>query len=80
VGRRRESLKDSTLVQYRAKADRRLDRLLTMDAVTPSGAKLQRQTRRWRSQFFTFMTDRAVPPTNNAAERALRPSVIFRKV
>jgi len=51
-----------------------------MDTVTPSGAKLQRQTRRWRSQFFTFMTDRAVPPTNNAAERALRPSVIFRKV
>lgn len=26
------------------------------------------------------MTDRAVPPTNNGAERALRPSVIFRKV
>jgi transposase len=26
------------------------------------------------------MTYRDVPPTNNAAERALRPSVIFRKV
>ncbi|HVC51833.1 MAG TPA: transposase, partial [Stellaceae bacterium] len=38
------------------------------------------QTKRWRGQFFTFMTDRAVPPTNNGAERALRPSVIFRKV
>ena len=32
------------------------------------------------ASFFTFVTDRAVPPTNNAAERALRPSVIFRKV
>ena len=39
-----------------------------------------RQTKRWRSQFFTFLTDRAVPPTNNASEQALRPSVIFRKV
>ena len=26
------------------------------------------------------MTDRDVPATNNVAERALRPSVIFRKV
>jgi transposase len=80
VGRRRPSLKDTTLAQYRAKADRRLDRLLAMPAVTPAGAELHRQTKRWRGQFFTFLTDREVPPTNNAAERALRPSVIFRKV
>jgi transposase len=80
VGRRRASLKDTTLAQYRAKADRRLDRLLALPAVTPAGAELRRQTRRWRGQFFTLMTDRAVPPTNNGAERALRPSVIFRKV
>ena len=82
LGRRRQrtTLKDSTLAQYRTKADRRLDRLLAMPAVTPAGAELQRQTKRWRSQFFTFMTAPDVPPTNNAAERALRPSVIFRKV
>jgi transposase len=80
VGRRRPSLKDSTLAQYRATAERRLDRLLTMPVVTQAGAEVQRQTKRWRSQFFTFLTDREVPPTNNASERALRPSVIFRKV
>jgi transposase len=73
-------VKDATLVQYRSTADRRLDRLLALPAVTPAGAELQQQTKRWRAQFFTFMTDRDVPPTNNAAERALRPSVIFRKV
>lgn len=27
-----------------------------------------------------FVTDRDVPPTNNVSERALRPSVVFRKV
>jgi transposase len=80
VGRRRPSLRDSTLAQYRAKAERRLDRLLAMPTVTGAGAELLRQTKRWRAQFFTFMTARDVPPTNNAAERALRPSVIFRKV
>jgi transposase len=80
IGRRRETLKDATLAQYRATADRRLDRLLAMPVSTEAGAELLRQTKRWRSQFFTFMTDRDVPPTNNGAERALRPSVIFRKV
>ncbi len=80
VGRRRASLKDSTLSQYRGTAERRLDHLLAWPTVTPAGAELQRQTKRWRGQFFTFLADRAVPPTNNAAERALRPSVIFRKV
>jgi transposase len=34
VGRRRKTLKDATLAQYRATADRRLDRLLEMPAVT----------------------------------------------
>lgn len=80
VGRRRKTLKDTTLAQYRATADRRLDRLLAMPTATAAGAELQQQTKRWRAPFFTFMTDRDVPPTNNAAERALRPSVIFRKV
>lgn len=80
VGRRRPSLKDCTLAQYRAKTDRRLDRLLAMPTITEAGAELQQQTKRWRSQFFTFLTDRDVPPTNNTSERALRPNVIFRKV
>ncbi|WP_157618921.1 IS66 family transposase [Skermanella stibiiresistens] len=80
VGRRRKTLKVSTLAQYRATADRRLDRLLAMPAVTAAGVELQRQTKRRRVQFFTFMTDRDVPPTNNAADWALCPSVIFRKV
>ena len=51
-----------------------------MPTLTEAGAELLRQTKRWRAQFFTFLTDRAVPPTNNASERALRPSVIFRKM
>jgi transposase len=80
VGRRRASLKDSSLSQYRGTAERRLDHLLAMPTVTPAGAELHRQTKRWRGQFFTFLADRDVPPTNNAPERALRPSVIFRKV
>ncbi len=33
-----------------------------------------------RDKLLVFMTRRDVEPTNNGAERALRPSVIFRKV
>jgi hypothetical protein len=29
---------------------------------------------------FLFLANRAVPPTNNGCEQALRPCVIFRKV
>ena len=32
-----------------------------------------------REHLFVFITDRDVPATNNVCERALRPSVIFRK-
>lgn len=35
---------------------------------------------RYRTDLFTFVADPAVPPTNNAAERALRPLVVARKV
>jgi transposase len=35
---------------------------------------------RYRRDLFTFVADPAVPPTNNAAERALRPLVIARKI
>jgi transposase len=35
---------------------------------------------RYRTDLFTFVADPAVEPTNNAAERALRPLVIARKI
>ena len=36
--------------------------------------------RRDRADLFRFVTRRDLPTTNNACERALRPSVIFQKV
>src|ERR1700759_668351 len=44
VGRRRADLKDTTLAQYRATAERRLDRLIAMPGTTPAGRPLPRQT------------------------------------
>jgi transposase len=80
IGRRRETLKDSTLVQYRADLDRRLTKLLGQPPTTSAGHKLARAIRKCRNDLFVFVTRRDVPYTNNGCERALRPSVIFRKV
>ncbi len=81
IGKRRDTLKDSTLAQYHADLDRRLTRLLS--GPTPAhkpARRLFRAMRRHRDDLFLFVTRRDVPYTNNACERALRPSVIFRKV
>ena len=80
IGRRRDALKDSTLAQYRADLDRRLGRLLATPPPTRAGRKLVQAITRCRSDLFVFVTRRDVPATNNRCERALRPSVIFRKV
>lgn len=81
IGKRRAALKDSTLAQYRADLDRRLDKLLSGDEPKQQAARrLFRAMRRDRDDLVRFVTRRDVPYTNNACERALRPSVIFRKV
>src|ERR1039458_1150884 len=81
VARDGDRLKHSTLAQYRADLDKRLDRLLSGPEPKPKAARrLFRAMRRDRDDLFRFVTRRDVPYTNNACERALRPSVIFRKV
>jgi transposase len=80
IGQRRAELKDTTLAQYRADLDRRLDRLLAVNPTVEAGRKLARGIRKCRGDLFVFVTRRDVPATNNDCERALRPSVIFRKV
>jgi transposase len=80
IGRRRDRLLDTTLAQYRADLDRRLDRVLALPRRGEAAEKLRRRIARDREHLFVFITDRDVHATNNVSERALRPSVIFRKV
>ena len=80
IGRRRPGLKDSTLRQYHADLERRLDRLLRRQPDKPASRRPFKAMRSDRDDLFRFVTRRDVPYTNNACERALRPSVIFRKV
>ena len=80
IGRRRGALKDTTLKQYLYDLDRRFDRIMAAVPVGEPGRKLHKRMLANRAHLFVFMTNRAVPYTNNVSERHLRPSVIFRKV
>src|SRR5271154_1016480 len=80
IGRRRPTLQDTTLQQYRADLDRRLDRIMAAVPLGDPGRKLRKRIAANRAHLFVFVTNRDVPYTNNVSERHLRPSVIFRKV
>ena len=71
---------DSTLKQYLADLDRRLDRIMAAVPLGDPGRKLRKRIAANRAHLFVFVANRDVPYTNNISERHLRPSVIFRKV
>ena len=80
IGRRRQTLKDTTLRQHLADLDRRLSRIMAAVPLGEPGRKLRKRIAANREHLFVFVTNRDVPYTNNVSERHLRPSVIFRKV
>jgi transposase len=81
VGRRRPALVDATIAAHRRRLERELDRLLALKPTDAEGRKLRDAVYLdCRDKLFVFLKRRDVEPTNNESERALRPSVIFRKV
>jgi transposase len=62
------------------RVERHLDRLLQRSLSPPDAARLLRRYLKHRQNLLVFLYRRDVEPTNNVAERALRPSVIHRKV
>jgi transposase len=57
-----------------------LDRLLERSLTNEGSCKLQVRYSTHRDKLLTFLHYPEVPPTNNESERALRPSVVHRKV
>jgi len=80
IAGRRDRLADATLRAYGYKLDAELDALLRTTPTHAAGKKLQGVIKSCRRHMFVFLANRAIPPTNNGSERALRPCVIFRKV
>jgi transposase len=80
IGRRRPNLVDSTIKAYARTLERELDRLLELEPTNADGRHLRDAIIVDARDKLLVLTRRDVEPTNNASERSLRPSVIFRKV
>lgn len=74
----RPEMPPENYAQRRAALDTTADRLLF--APTGPAAKVARRLQKRRRWLFTFLGHDGVPADNNAAERALRPAVIARKL
>jgi transposase len=81
IARRRPNLADSTIKAYARTLERELDALLKLKPPNAEGRHLRdAMIADGREKLLVFLTRRDVEPTNNACERTLRPSVIFRKI
>ena len=76
----RDQLSPDQFATQVARVERHCDRLLQRGLAPPDARRLQKRYRKHRDKLFVFLSRSDVEPTNNVAERALRSSVIHRKV
>jgi len=80
LGRHRGDLPAEVFAAEVAQVERSCDALLSTLASGRHGHRLQKRYRKHREALFTFLYRTDVPADNNACERALRKSVVHRKV
>jgi transposase len=81
ISRDRPNLTDAAIAGHRRRLEAKLERVLACTPTDAAGRKLRYAVDQdCRDRLFVFLKRRDCEPTNNESERALRPSVIFRKV
>jgi transposase len=80
LARRRTALAESTRRSYLRKLDCSLNALMVLAPTNRDGRLLRKRYGAVRGSLFTFLEHPDVPPDNNASERELRPTAIYRKV
>jgi hypothetical protein len=78
--RRSAELSTHGYASARGRIEARTDRLLERNYRDGDNQRLANRMIKHRDHLFTFLYHQGVEPTNNAAERALRPAVISRKL
>jgi transposase len=81
----RDTITPTSFTRRRRRIENAVDRLvfrtfLPATSATATARRLQKRYREHRAHLFVFFDRPDVPPTNNASEQDLRPSVIHRKV
>ena len=80
LGQRRKELSEEHYRQQAAAIEATCDELLAQAVGSKKAQGLQRRYRKHRTKLFVFLYRADVPPDNNTSERALRNSVVHRKV
>jgi hypothetical protein len=80
LDRLRGDLPAAEFDRARFNLERRADELLLPTRIDPEEERVAHRLRKRRHWLFTFLDHPGVEPTNNRAERALRPAVIARKL
>jgi len=80
IHNQRERLSPETFQAKLKCIEHHCDWLLQQPLTDPDASRLQRRYQKHRPSLFVFLYRSDVSPTNNVSERALRPSVIHRKV
>lgn len=80
LGRLRGDLSPPQWAECRHHLDAKADALLLPVRADPTEERVANRLRKRREWLFTFLDYPGVEPTNNRAERALRPAVIARKL
>ena len=85
LAQRREQLTPQGYARRVQEIDNRLEdwlveRFARFEALSPELRRLAKHVANHRDEWLLFLHDPVVPPTNNHAERMLRPAVITRKI
>jgi hypothetical protein len=78
--RKWDRLDDATYTRRACRLEDRLDQLAKAEWDEPDAARLAKRLSKHRAELTRFLWDEHLDGTNNAAERALRPAVVMRKV
>lgn len=80
VWRTRDQIGVERFALYRSKLEGRKDQLLDQPVTRPGEVKVRNRLIKHRPHLLRCLEEPAAEPTNNRAERALRPAVIARKL
>jgi transposase len=80
LARRHRSLAESTRREYRRRLERDLDAVMVLGPTNRHGLRLRKRYGLLREHLFTFLDQPEVAADNNASERDLRHTAIYRRV
>ena len=75
-----DQLDDAKYTSRACALESKLDQLIKIDCDEPNAKRIVKRMQKYREELTAFLWQKDLDGTNNAAERALRPAVVARKI